>query len=73
LRVDVNRDDFTTDNARNYGIPYDIVEEGVTVTPGNPFAPDAPGGADPVGDNEIWAYGLRNPFRAGFDRVTGDL
>lgn len=33
---------------------------------GNPFA--AGGGA-----REIWAYGLRNPFRAGFDRVTGNL
>ncbi|MDQ3647842.1 MAG: PQQ-dependent sugar dehydrogenase [Actinomycetota bacterium] len=22
---------------------------------------------------EIWSYGLRNPFRASFDRVTGDL
>lgn len=33
---------------------------------GNPFAG---GGGAP----EIWAYGLRNPFRAGFDRDTGDL
>ncbi|BBO32069.1 hypothetical protein PLANPX_1681 [Lacipirellula parvula] len=68
LRVDVNRDDFPNDNARNYGIPYDTAQ-----SPGNPFAPDAPGAEDPVGDNEIWAYGLRNPFRAGFDRATGDL
>jgi glucose/arabinose dehydrogenase len=33
---------------------------------GNPFA--NVGGAP-----EIWAYGLRNPFRNGFDRTTGNL
>ncbi len=32
----------------------------------NPFATSP--GAD-----EIWAYGLRNPFRSSFDRDTGDL
>ncbi len=32
----------------------------------NPFV-------DIVGDDEIWAYGLRNPFRDSFDRKTGDL
>jgi glucose/arabinose dehydrogenase len=26
-----------------------------------------------TGDDEIWAYGLRNPWRAGFDSLTGDL
>jgi glucose/arabinose dehydrogenase len=36
------------------------------VPPTNPFVGKA--GAD-----EIWAYGLRNPWRWSFDRVTGDL
>ncbi|RSK38305.1 PQQ-dependent sugar dehydrogenase [Mangrovimonas spongiae] len=46
------------DNGTPYGIPND-----------NPFAND--------GDNttlpEIWAYGLRNPWRFSFDRATNDL
>ncbi len=32
----------------------------------NPFV-------DKIGDDEIWAYGLRNPWRPSFDRVTGEL
>ena len=39
-----------------------------TVPPGNPLA-DGPGG----NCNEIWAYGLRNPWRDSFDSLTGDL
>lgn len=40
------------------------VEAGVlpyAIPPGNPFA------------SEVWAYGLRNPWRFSFDRATGDL
>ena len=43
------------------GTPY-------VIPAGNPFA-----GAGDARADEIWAYGLRNPFRASFDRQTGDL
>jgi glucose/arabinose dehydrogenase len=39
---------------------------GYTVPANNPFVGVA-------GNDEIWAYGLRNPFRNSFDRLTGDL
>jgi hypothetical protein len=40
---------------------------GYTIPPGNPYTPGA--GRRP----EIWAYGLRNPWRFSFDRRTSDL
>jgi glucose/arabinose dehydrogenase len=45
---------------RENGLPYGI-------PPDNPFATRA--GARP----EIWAYGLRNPWRFSFDRATGNI
>jgi glucose/arabinose dehydrogenase len=39
-----------------------------TVPAGNPFV-DGPGGTC----DEIWASGLRNPFRTSLDRLTGDF
>ncbi len=42
------------------GVVYDTLD-------GNPFL-DTPGAFPPV-----WSYGLRNPFRFSFDRVTGAL
>lgn len=41
------------------GVPY-------AIPPDNPFV-------GITGDDEIWAYGLRNPWRNAFDPVTGDL
>jgi glucose/arabinose dehydrogenase len=38
-----------------------------SIPPDNPFVSTA-GAMD-----EIWAWGLRNPWRIGFDRLTGDL
>jgi glucose/arabinose dehydrogenase len=40
---------------------------GNSIPRGNPFA------GNRRGRPEIWAYGLRNPWRFSFDRVTGDL
>lgn len=62
LRIDVdgatgNGPDCDTSGSANYRIP-----------PGNPFANGAGGPCD-----EIWATGLRNPWRFSFDRLTGDL
>ena len=60
LRIDVNGDDFPSDNSRNYRIPSS-----------NPFISTVVNGVS--ARPEIWAYGLRNPWRASFDRQTGDL
>ncbi len=61
LRIDVdnpgNNSAGACGAAVNYGIPAD-----------NPFLGDGDGQCD-----EIWASGLRNPYRFNFDRLTGDL
>jgi glucose/arabinose dehydrogenase len=47
----------------------------VDVDAGDPYAipPDNPFVGDPGTRPEIWALGLRNPWRFSFDRATGDL
>ncbi len=42
-------------------------ETGYAIPEGNPFP------AVETAKPEIWAYGLRNPWRCSFDRATGDL
>lgn len=43
-------------------------EQPYTIPPDNPFADTTDGIRD-----EIWAFGLRNPWRFAFDQLTGDL
>lgn len=59
LRIDPDLDPDIDEDDPAYQ-PYAIPN-------GNPFA-DGAGGAP-----EVWAYGLRNPWRFSFDKVTGDL
>jgi len=50
-------------------IDVDAADDGrnYRIPPDNPFV-DLPGAR-----GEVWAYGLRNPWRMSFDRQTGDL
>jgi glucose/arabinose dehydrogenase len=57
LRIDV---DGPHAPGKEYGLPDD-----------NPYAGE--GVSPDAGLPEIWAYGLRNPWRFSFDRETGDL
>ena len=47
----------------------------VDVDAASPYAvpPDNPFVGEPSARPEVWAYGLRNPWRFSFDRQTGDL
>jgi glucose/arabinose dehydrogenase len=45
----------------------DVRGDGYAIPPDNPFV------GDPAVNDEVWALGLRNPWRFSFDRQTGDL
>ncbi|MEZ4515647.1 MAG: PQQ-dependent sugar dehydrogenase [Chloroflexota bacterium] len=57
LRIDVDGNGLTK---------ADCGEGGYTIPPGNPFTGDS-------GCDEIWATGVRNPWRIDFDPATGKL
>jgi glucose/arabinose dehydrogenase len=69
--------DDTFDNAQNPAtllgkmLRLDVsgAGAGYAIPPDNPFFGPDPGGLR----DEIWDLGLRNPFRFGFDRATGEL
>ena len=65
LRIDVNSRTTVGNGDRSFQLPYAIPRD-------NPFAhePDMGGSS---ARKEIFAYGLRNPWRYSFDRQTGDL
>ena len=60
LRLNVNGDAFPADPDRNYALPSD-----------NPAS--IAGIAGSAAGTGIYAAGLRNPWRASFDRLTGDM
>ena len=63
-----------TDNLLGKILRIDVDNDGFPSDPNRNYA--IPGGnpfASTTGDDEIWAYGLRNPWRPSFDRTLGDL
>jgi glucose/arabinose dehydrogenase len=66
LRIDVTGPDGVPGTPDDDAFPADP-ERNYAVPDTNPFL------ATPGAAPEIWAYGLRNPWRCSFDRATGDL
>lgn len=64
---DHNGQDFTTVLGKMIRIDVSQHDDSYAIPPDNPFV----GAQDTL--PEIWAGGLRNPWRFSFDRLTGDL
>jgi glucose/arabinose dehydrogenase len=64
LRIDVDGNGLPPQDGCNWG----FISYNYTIPPDNPFAD----GAGPNCD-EIWARGLRNPWRFSFNQQTGDM
>ena len=63
-----NAQDLTTMLGKMLRIDVEVDEDGgYSIPDDNPFVNDA------NALDEIWAYGLRNPWRNSFDRLTGDF
>jgi glucose/arabinose dehydrogenase len=63
-------------HAQNLGSPMGkLLRIDVTSDPGQPYTvpADNPFVGEAGTRPEVWAYGLRNPWRFSFDRLTGDL
>lgn len=71
LRIDVEGQIPTTPPSQAYKVYLPLISSDTglpySVPPDNPFF------AQPGYRPEIWAMGLRNPWRFSFDRTTGDL
>lgn len=62
VRIDVNSGPGIASDCKGQGTGEYVIP------PGNPLSDGTNGACD-----EIWAVGLRNPFRSSFDRLTGDF
>jgi glucose/arabinose dehydrogenase len=66
LRLDVRGPDSTPGTPDDDDFPADA-NKNYHIPDDNPFL------SNPNAAPEIWAYGLRNPWRCSFDRATGDF
>ena len=74
LRIDVSPDPVFASSFEQTTPVTPITQCGLDATPGSYIIPtDNPFVADTSSCGEIWSYGLRNPYRWSFDKLTGDL
>ena len=74
LRIDVNVDAIFDSSFEETAIVASPFACGLDSSPGSYKIPlDNPFVGDTSVCGEIWAYGLRNPYRFSFDKMTGDL